>query len=120
MDVMKSVLSYMYIGELPTKEELVESAVDLLDVANQYEMQELAEYAASIIKQALCLDNVTDAFLVADLHSSEDLKLACGAFIHANASHAMFDESVCAFRDEQPDLWKDLQGFVAKAAGGGK
>ncbi|KAL3897369.1 MAG: hypothetical protein SGARI_006936 [Bacillariaceae sp.] len=112
MDVMKSVLSYMYVGELPTKEELAESAVDLLDVANQYEMQELAEYAASIIEQALCLDNVTEVFL--------DLKLACGAFIHASASHAMFDDRVLALRDEQPDLWKDLQGFVAKAAGGRK
>jgi len=111
--MMEIVLKFIYSGEVPPKEEAVVCATELLAVAGEYDIEDLQKLAEETLVEQLCLENVKDAFMLADLHNSETLKAACGDFVRKNACTAMFDDGILQLKEENPSLWKDLQRYVA-------
>ena len=66
------------------------------------------------IEKKLCLGNVWDVFYIADLHSSEHLKVACSKLIQQNASKILFNEEFRSIKESDNSyLWNELQRYVS-------
>eukprot|EP00977_Amphora_coffeiformis_P001766 scaffold351_cov148-Amphora_coffeaeformis.AAC.11 len=75
-------------------------------------MQDLQNLAEATLVEQLCVDNVKDAFLMADLYGSESLKSACGEFVRTNACQVMFHDGILRLKEEHPHLWQELRRYV--------
>lgn len=118
IEIMRTVLKYIYTGDIPPKDELSACALDLLSIASEYGIEDLVQLASNTIQEELTLDNVKDAFKLANLYDCKNLKRGCGAFVCQNASQAMFDERICGLKQEDPEMWDELQRSVAAAMAG--
>lgn len=116
LETMKVVLKYIYTGEVPPADCLIEYATELFKVASEYEVEGLIPLAANRITKNLTLENVKEVFHLSDVYNCKDLKRGCGIFVFRQSPQAMFHEDLCALKQEKPELWKELQSYVDAAA----
>ena len=81
-------------------------------VGSQYEIKDLQTLAEATLVEQLCVDNVKDAYLMADLHGWKTLKSACGDFVRKNACEVMFHDGILQMKEDHPKLWQELRGYV--------
>ena len=103
IDAMKDFLQFIYTGEKPQNDNLSLELLTLADKVSkvfnycnnycnrffQYEVDDLKSRCAEQLSSALTIDNVVNAYLVADLHNASNLKDNCLAFMASNFSHVL-------------------------------
>ena len=71
----KAVIKYIYGGQLPTT--LDEDAVQILPLADKYDLKRLKEACFYHMEKGLSKENVADTLVLADLYRGEELKKKC-------------------------------------------
>ncbi|XP_065214345.1 speckle-type POZ protein-like B [Planococcus citri] len=94
-DVFRELLHYIYTGNVKNTE--MATFVDLLVVAEKYDLQSLKFLCEDALCKRLSNDNAANILIMADLHQSEKLKAAAISFIKSNSFAVM-----------STDRWKDV------------
>ena len=76
----KEVLKYVYGGQLPTT--LDKDAVQILPLADQYDLQRLKEACFYHMEKGLAKENICDTLILADFYRGADLKKKCLKSLH--------------------------------------
>ena len=97
---MSDLVAYLYTG---TASNLQALAKDLLNAANKYELPRLFAMCEKELVLNIKVADVADMLILADLHSSRNLKKACLKFIHLNSEEVYATES-----------WKHLKDNVGE------
>ncbi|KAI1719983.1 BTB/POZ domain-containing protein [Ditylenchus destructor] len=77
-EVMHEMLFFMYSGHSPN---LSQMALDLLAVADRFQLNGLKEMADQILRSGLTVENVCRNLVLADMHNAHDLKADAIRFI---------------------------------------
>ena len=81
--VISDMLAYIYTGSAPNLDTLVK---ELLNVADKYELSQLLAICEYNLKSEMCVDNVIELLILADMHNSSYLKKACLSYIYHNSA----------------------------------
>lgn len=85
-EVMSELLRFIYTGKAPN---LPKMADDLLAAADKYALERLKVMCEEALCNSLTVDTVSDVFVLADLHSAEQLKTHAIDFINSHATEVM-------------------------------
>jgi speckle-type POZ protein len=85
-EVMSELLRYIYTGKAPNLNKMAD---ELLAVADKYALERLKVMCEEALCNSLNIDNVSDVFALADLHSAEQLKMHAIDFINSHATDVM-------------------------------
>ena len=89
--LFKEVLKFVYSGSAP--KEISSIAMELLPLADRYELEELKLMCESVIDSHLTVDNVIQVLLLADRHNCPKLTKLCIPLFKANISYLKGKES---------------------------
>ena len=81
-DIVRKFVKFFYKRKIEEEEE--GNLGCFLDLANQYDIPHLKKEVEELAKRKLTVENMVDMFLLADLHSAEDLRNEAEAFIRTN------------------------------------
>jgi hypothetical protein len=93
-DIMHEMLHYMYSGQSPNLQSM---ALDLLAVADRFQLNGLKEMADQVLRTGLAADSVCQNLVYADMHNATDLRNDAIRFIAQNSSAVL-----------ATDGWKNL------------
>ncbi|ESN98578.1 hypothetical protein HELRODRAFT_101749 [Helobdella robusta] len=85
-DVLYEMLRYIYTGKAPNLNKMAD---ELLAAADKYALDRLKVMCEEALCSNLSVDNVSDIFVLADLHSAEQLKTHAIDFINGHATDVM-------------------------------
>lgn len=85
-EVMYEMLRYIYTGKAPNLHKMAD---ELLAAADKYALDRLKVMCEEALCTNLNIDNVSDIFVLADLHSAEQLKNHAIDFINSHATDVM-------------------------------
>lgn len=100
-DVMREMLYYMYSGKAP---KLQQMALDLLAVADRFQLIGLKEIADQVLRNGLSVDNVCRNLVLADMHNSAELKADALRFIAQYSNGVILTEGWATMVKEHPRL----------------
>ena len=80
-DIVRKFVKFFYKREIEEEEENFRSFMELAD---KYDVPHLKEEVEELAIRKLTVENMVDMFLLADLHSAENLKTAAESFIKTN------------------------------------
>ena len=83
-DIVRKFVKFFYERKIEEEEKEEGNLGCFLDLANQYDIPHLKKEVEKLAKRKLTVENMVDMFLLADLHSAEDLKSAAEGFIRTN------------------------------------
>ncbi|XP_053482112.1 speckle-type POZ protein-like A [Ictalurus furcatus] len=78
-DVFREMMGFIYTGKAPNLEKMADS---LLAAADKYALERLKVMCEESLCSSLCVENVADTLILADLHSAEQLKAQAIDFIN--------------------------------------
>jgi speckle-type POZ protein len=78
-DIVKEMLKYMYTGKLESIPD--DKALDLLQIAEKYDLPGLRKKCEYIMTQNLSVETAIDVLIVANLHNADMLKAKAIDFI---------------------------------------
>lgn len=105
-DIIKAMLGFLYVGELDTG-LLQGRAVDLLDAASQFMLEDLKELCENQMSRSLTIDLVYGSLITSHLHQCPALQEACYDFIKEHPA-VLTKPSFFALATKYPSLWRDL------------
>ncbi|XP_052893491.1 BTB/POZ domain-containing protein 9 [Anopheles moucheti] len=91
----KSLLKYIYSGNIAVNHMKVEQVLDILGLANQYGFADLEMALSNYLRQVLSLSNVCAVLDAARLFELDGLTTVCHSFMDRNASQILQHESFC-------------------------
>ena len=113
--IIKSVLTVIYTGSVEQCESIMDAkdttnALDLLDVACEYDIKHRVEFSVDNCIRKLEVDNVSTVLQYANSHTNvpRRLKMACFLFVKKNTGPALMDPDMMKIAMEDPELWGEL------------
>jgi len=106
-DIVEAMLEFMSKGVVPS--DIEEKAIDLIDLADRYNLQDLIEICESSLVDNLTIENVVETFIAIDLHvprSQQRQKLL--DFIKAEAVQVVKTPHWRKFVVKYPDLVTEI------------
>jgi len=106
-DTVEAMLEFMSKGVVPS--DIEEKAIDLIDLADRYNLQDLIEICESSLVDNLTIENVVETFIAIDLHvpgSQQRQKLL--DFIKAEAAQVVKTPHWRKFVVKYPDLVTEI------------
>ena len=100
-EVVSEMLTYIYTGKAPN---ICKHAKDLLNIANQYELNRLFTMCQSKLITKIKDSNVLDYFVHANLHNAPELRRACLQAIKAKADQVLASSEWTEFKADQSGL----------------
>ena len=82
-DIVRKFVKFFYKREFEEEEE-EESLRCFLELAEKYDIPNLKKEVEELAMRKLTVENMVDMFLLADLHSAENLRTAAEGFIRTN------------------------------------
>ena len=74
-EIFEEVIEFLYSGLLPNNINAI--AMDLLPIADRYEVDQLKKMCEAAIRRNLSVENVIDALLLAEVHDCKFLMASC-------------------------------------------
>jgi len=105
-DVFICVLTFLYTGKL--RDMAPEMAVDVMGVANLYNIDPLKRMCADIVARSLCIENVASVLQAADSFNTPQLRSTCLNFMVSNFKEVVRTE---AFKEL---VTKETRGLVIR------
>jgi speckle-type POZ protein len=100
-DVMREMLFYMYSGRSPLLQQM---ALDLLAVADRFQLNGLKEMADQVLRNGLSNDNVCRNLVLADMHNALELKQDALRFIAQYSNGVIMTDGWATMIKEHPRL----------------
>uniref|UniRef100_A0A914M023 BTB domain-containing protein n=1 Tax=Meloidogyne incognita TaxID=6306 RepID=A0A914M023_MELIC len=100
-EVMREMLFYMYSGTAPSLQQM---ALDLLAVADRFQLIGLKEMADQVLRNGLCVDNVCRNLVLADMHNALELKQDALRFIAQYSNGVIVTDGWATMVKEHPRL----------------
>uniref|UniRef100_A0A6V7M155 BTB domain-containing protein n=1 Tax=Bracon brevicornis TaxID=1563983 RepID=A0A6V7M155_9HYME len=113
VNVMKTVLEFMYKGDITGIDD-VDSALEILDAAEKYNIQRLKEICEYKLYKYLRVDNVLEIYRKADTLQALRLKEECLNFIYINRKKVIEDEFLEEFCRDKHHLMCDIMRKIIK------
>lgn len=104
-DVMREMLFFMYSGHCPM---LSQMALDLLAVADRFQLNGLKEMADQVLRSGLTTESVCRNLVLADLHNAHDLKSDAIRFIAQYSNSIIDTEGWLTMIKEHPRLVTEI------------
>jgi hypothetical protein len=112
--ILKATFRFIYTGTLDaTLSEAI--TIDLLCTACEFMLEDLKQSCQERLIKALNVgssNNIRDSLIVAYMHSCTTLKVGCHKFIKRNPV-VLMRPTFMTLAQEYPDLWNDLNAFLA-------
>ena len=106
-DVLRGVLSFVYVGEIDPA--LVDAKPEeIFSVAQQYFLLELAKLAEARLLDRIGVDTLKGLLVLADRHEAATLKQECFAFVRQNKVSSLTSPDMMKLATEQPALWAEI------------
>merc|ERR1712196_346332 len=93
-EVFLCILSFLYTGK--PREIAPEMAIEVMGVANLYNIEPLKRMCAEVISRGLCVENVASVLQAADSYQALQLRSTCLDFMVSNFGAVVRSE---AFKD---------------------
>lgn len=100
-EVMREMLFYIYSGTAPLLQQM---ALDLLAVADRFQLIGLKEMADQVLRNGLCVDNVCRNLVLADMHNALELKQDALRFIAQYSNGVIVTDGWATMVKEHPRL----------------
>ncbi|XP_065209122.1 speckle-type POZ protein-like [Planococcus citri] len=107
-ETFEDMLLYIYTGKT---RNLDRTAYALLPAANQFRLDELKKICEDFIIDDLCIGNVSNALILADMHGADELKERTLQYIKDNREAFRNIKSTALYHSvkaQRPDLMHDL------------
>jgi len=104
-EVMREMLHYMYSGNAPNLQMM---ALDLMAVADRFQLQGLKEMADQVLRSSLTVDNVCRNLVLADMHNATELKTDALRFTAQHSSAVIETEGWARMSKEHWRLVTDV------------
>jgi len=104
-DLVQEMLRYMYTNKV---ENLKNLAVDLLPIADMYELEHLKEMCVAAVHSNIAVESVVAVYRLAALHSVESIKTRAADFIKKNYQAVAQTADWLQLKKESPLLVADI------------
>ncbi|KAL3098237.1 hypothetical protein niasHS_002073 [Heterodera schachtii] len=110
-EVMREMLFYMYSGRSPLLQQM---ALDLLAVADRFQLIGLKEMADQVLRAGLSTDNVCRNLVLADMHNALDLKADALRFIAQYSNNVIMTDGWAEMVKEHPRLVTEVVAAMSQ------
>uniref|UniRef100_A0A914HFR4 BTB domain-containing protein n=1 Tax=Globodera rostochiensis TaxID=31243 RepID=A0A914HFR4_GLORO len=110
-EVMREMLFYMYSGRSPMLQQM---ALDLLAVADRFQLIGLKEMADQVLRAGLSTDNVCRNLVLADMHNALDLKTDALRFIAQYSNNVIMTDGWAEMVKEHPRLVTEVVAAMSQ------
>ncbi|XP_008546874.1 speckle-type POZ protein isoform X2 [Microplitis demolitor] len=100
-EVLKEMLRFIYTGKATNLEKMAD---DLLAAADKYALERLKVMCEEALSTNLAIENVAEIFILADLHSADQLKHQAIDFINTHATDVMDTQGFKTMVNTHPHL----------------
>ena len=92
-DVVKMLVQFLYSGTVEIDSVMPETAMECLQLADQYTLEKLKTLCGCILQKSLDIDNVVDVYIFAKFHGARNLQLSCiDYFLKPNTGKRIMDQ----------------------------
>lgn len=113
LKVMKAILCFIYTGDAAQIRALkMPEQGEASSLAVEYELPALETVVVLQLKKKLSKETLKSILTFSHLHGLSDLKNDCFEMVRRNSLWAMFNPSITAIAQENPELWKEMSAAL--------